>query len=119
MDSIDFNEHTNHKISLDEAAKLTKNFQRIAMSEDINNSEVQHKSIIAHSFSKDALNVILNQEDCIGVRIYYGLQDNGRPELVLVGINSKGDDITDGEIAQHAITCPPYCPSQNKLNILR
>ncbi|MCD6163317.1 MAG: hypothetical protein J7K40_13030 [candidate division Zixibacteria bacterium] len=116
---MDFNENTDHKISLAEAAKLTKQFQRIAMNEDINNSDLHYKSIVAHSFRKTTLISILNQAGCIGIRIYYGLHDDGRPELVLIGIDSQGDDITDGEIAQHSVLCPPFCSSQNELNILR
>jgi hypothetical protein len=54
---------------------------------------------------------ILEQKDCIGVRIYNGYNDaEQKISLVLVGVNSSEEDILEnGIIYDEIITCPPYC----------
>ncbi|RZJ36542.1 MAG: hypothetical protein EOO51_00035 [Flavobacterium sp.] len=53
---------------------------------------------------------LLNQEDCIGVRIYFGYQDEERRlNLVMVGVNSKGVDLTAAKIVERMVPCPSTC----------
>jgi hypothetical protein len=96
----------NHIISLEEAKKLTSNFQ----------SRLQGDQVRAHYVSKEGLQQLLEQENCVGVRIYYGETDDGKPELVLVGVTEDGRDLTEGVILERTMPCPPYCPSVSDLN---
>jgi hypothetical protein len=56
------------------------------------------------------LNMILGQNDCMGVRIYNGIDDStGKFNQVLVGVDSGGRDMTSGTILDRLGTCPPNC----------
>lgn len=68
----------------------------------------------AHFFGKDILNEILNQEGCMGIRIYYGISD-GEKELVLVGADADENDMTE-LVADLSSPCPPICGGGNPLN---
>ncbi|AEA43230.1 hypothetical protein [Fluviicola taffensis] len=50
-----------------------------------------------------------------GIRFYYGLKEDGTPELVLVGADENEDDILN-VVIDLAKRCPPYCGSRNVLN---
>ncbi|TPE44390.1 hypothetical protein [Pontibacter mangrovi] len=63
----------------------------------------------AHFFGRDILQAILEQEGCMGIRIYYGIDENGQKQLVLVGANADGEDMEDGVMADFSHVCPPDC----------
>jgi hypothetical protein len=63
----------------------------------------------AHFFGKDILQKILAQEDCVGIRMYYALNDAGEQQLVLVGANAHENDQTTGIVADLSSPCPPRC----------
>ena len=69
----------------------------------------------AHFVGKNKLQKILDQDGCMGVRIYYGL-DNGVKNLVFVGADANENDMVDGVILEKTLPCPPRCPDKNKLN---
>jgi hypothetical protein len=50
------------------------------------------------------------------MRMYYALDENGNKQLVLVGVDANGDDITSGYIADHLLPCPHSCSQKNQLN---
>ena len=67
-------------------------------------------------FGKDILEDILEQEGCMGIRMYFGWdQTNGKMELVLVGADADEDDMLD-LVADLSIPCPNICGSSNALN---
>lgn len=69
-----------------------------------------------HFFGKDILNKILEQDGCMGIRIYYGIDpDTNKRELVIVGADSSENDMT-GLIADFSAACPNKCSSSNDLN---
>lgn len=92
------------QISLEEAALMTANYR----SENPN-------STIAHFFGKDILNQILEQSECVGIRVYYGMNEDGQKELVLVGVDSDENDILE-LIADLSMPCPKTCSTPNPLN---
>lgn len=55
---------------------------------------------------------ILEQEDCIGIRIYNGYDDEAQKiSLILVGVDSAEQDILgNGIIYDEMAICPPVCP---------
>jgi len=81
--------------------------------------------INAHFFGRDIIERILAQGDCIGIRIYYAIDDKQQKQLLLVGACADGSNlwpkatnlsitsVTDddgGIIADVSKPCPPYCP---------
>lgn len=69
-----------------------------------------------HFFGKEILNKILEQEGCMGIRMYYGVDpDTNKRELVIVGANSEEDDMTD-LVADLSSACPNRCSIANDLN---
>ena len=58
------------------------------------------------------VNNILNQENCIGIRIHNGYDsENEKLNLVLVGVDENGKEILDnGIIYDKVLLCPDYCP---------
>lgn len=93
-----------HDISLKEASSLTQKYK----------SSVPVGSIRANYFGKTALTAkdgILSQPGCVGLRIYYGITGSGEPTLVIVGVESSGDDLTGGKLAEYGIPDLPPTPS--------
>lgn len=64
---------------------------------------------------KNKIDDLLKQENVVGVRIYFGLNDEGLPNLVIVGAKSNGDDVTS-LIVEKLKPCPPVCGGGNALN---
>jgi hypothetical protein len=87
-----------HWIDLAAASKLTAQWRQ------------EHpQSPKAMGFDRAALDRILKQEGCVGIRCYYAKHDGGNWTLVLVGTDAEGRDMAKGEIAQEARPCPPDC----------
>lgn len=64
------------------------------------------------------LNLILAQDNCIGVRIYNGsVVGSNEIKLVLVGVDNNGEDMTTGTILQELVLCPSMCPKGSALMI--
>lgn len=101
-----FTGNEDQSISLVEAAKLTKNYR----------DSVPANATLSGYFSKQELLKILGQAGSLGIRYYYAKSDDGKQKLVLVGVKSEQDDLFNGEIAEHSIDCPPFCPNPNPLN---
>jgi hypothetical protein len=68
-----------------------------------------------HFFGKDILNDLLAQSGCMGIRIYYGIDDEEQKVLILVGADANTDDMTD-KVADKSIPCPTICGTANALN---
>jgi len=102
------------------------------MAADKNTSEVitlKEAIDFTHSFQKrnpdelksffvgiNKLNLILEQKDCAGLRIYNGYNTETRQNnLVLVGVDEKGEDIINGIILENLNPCPPTCPKASAL----
>lgn len=70
----------------------------------------------AHFFGKVILQAILNQEGCVGIRAYNAIDDDGKRQLVLVGVDATEKDMVTGIIAERSIPCPPFCDTTSPLN---
>lgn len=101
-----FTGNEDHSISLAEAAQMTENFR----------NTITAGQTIAHAFGKQAIQDILDQSGCLGLRIYYGLDENSAQQLILVGVNSDGNDLYQGSLAERAKKCPQSCSVSNPLN---
>jgi hypothetical protein len=96
----------NHKVSLEAAAALTKGYREVAAK----------GTPLGSLFPRDVFERLLAQPRCAGIRIYYGRNDRREHELLLVGVDETGDDMTDGEMFDISYPCPPYCGGGNVLN---
>jgi hypothetical protein len=103
---MNYTGNEDHSISLAEAAELTANYRNAQTGDYIK----------AEYFGKNAILDLLNQDNCIGMRIYYGLDNNSVKKLVLVGVDGNGNDLDSGVILDKGFPCPTYCSSSNSLN---
>ncbi len=103
-------QNSNHFISLEEGAKLTKKYRNTLMT--------LLGGIKGLSYDKEAIRAVIDQNDCVEVRIYLGLSDDliPKPQLIIVGVDVNGNDITHGIIADRGAVCPPNCSDNNILN---
>ncbi|MBX2950072.1 MAG: hypothetical protein KF704_12400 [Crocinitomicaceae bacterium] len=92
-------------ITLEEAIEFTHAYQ-----------EEYPDSSKAYLVNVDKLNLITEQEGCVKVRIYNGYDtQTNNTNLVLVGVDNQGEDLTDGIIIERTLPCPPYCPDKSPL----
>lgn len=94
------------RISLEEGAALTANYRNAAGS----------GATLSHYFGVDIIAQILAQPLCVGIRVYYGQDEGGKKQLVLVGVDAQENDMTDGILGDKSLLCPPYCPNPNPLS---
>ncbi len=95
-----------HTIALDEAADLTRNYRKNA----------GKGAIKGGFFGRAALEQVLSQEGVVGIRYYYAQENNGRPVMVLVGVDEHGTDLVEGFLCERSLPCPPFCTPWNPLN---
>lgn len=95
-----------HSITLSEAAALTANYR----------ASIAVGDTIAHMMGKQAIVDILAQTDCVGLRVYYGLTDDGEKQLVFCGVDEDGNDLYEGLLAERSFLCPTACSASNPLN---
>jgi hypothetical protein len=97
-----------NEISYNDAALLTQNY-RDAQAPGSNYVKGEY-------FSKASLELVLDQSGCVGIRIYYGLDENNVQRLVIVGVDANENDMVTGQILEHGTLCPPHCGTSNNLN---
>ena len=96
----------NHVVTLDVAARYVQNFRNNPVAPTLKGGY----------FGRNIFDKILAQPGAVGIRYYYAAKDDGSPTLVLVGVNSTGDDMVQGVLGELTIPCPPICGSSNALN---
>ncbi|MDB5190667.1 MAG: hypothetical protein JWQ96_230 [Segetibacter sp.] len=79
--------------------------------------------VLAHFMGRNMIEAILAQPGVIGIRSFYALNELGLKQLVMVGVDSNGNNILSyttvgdngelikkkGIVADRHRTCPPYC----------
>lgn len=100
-----FNGSEAEQITLELGAAWTKNFR------DAGNQDKTK----AHFFGRDILMRILEQDNCMGLRIYYALDDNRNPQLVILGADGDEKDQVHGVIAERSFPCPNWCDTTSAL----
>ncbi len=88
---------------------------------------------LCETFNKDAIVALANNPLAVGIRIYYGMDENLLVHAILVATDAQGadilpptatssaarnamDDDDDGGIEEDGIRCPPTCPPGSPLN---
>ncbi len=100
-----FNGSEGEEISLNEAATMTAAYR-----------SANPNATRGHFMGSSILNSILAQSGCKGIRTYYGIDSSGQKQLVMVGVDANGDDMTSGIIADRGVGCPNVCSCVNPLN---
>lgn len=135
----------NHRIPLDKAKKMTKFFRD---HRGQNNIPGQLGTIvpISETFDRAGFDALLAQPGCVGVRIYYGMDDTLGLHAIIVGVDAQNRDILPtgttttsrtttsselgatttteggtteeetGIILDDGLRCPPTCPPASDLN---
>lgn len=76
------------------------------------------ESVKAVFFGADILQAILAQKECVGIRIYHAIRDDGVATFVLVGAKANGNNIwlstspdstPSGILGEYGTHCPPFC----------
>lgn len=86
--------HENFNTTLDSATQFTHRFQA---------------AIFGEYFGRDGIMGVLNQPNCVGLRIYQGKKADGSSAFVVVGVTGDGHDLTMGQLLENGLPCPPFC----------
>lgn len=99
---MEINKNSGTIISLLKAIELTHSYQE-------NNPTKPNSYFVG----LDKINALLQQNDCLGVRIYPGFDpQNNQHNVVLVAVDQSGEDVTHGIMLDELVTCPPMCPKK-------
>lgn len=106
-----FNKHVGKFIDKAKADKLKSNWKKT-------------KILTQSSFvGADILAKLLNKPGAEGIRIYYGVDDEGNMQPVITACDGNGNPIDLGtdektsmqfEGADASVPCPPYCPPKDQ-----
>ena len=103
---MSFTGQEDHSISLADAAEMTKKYRD-------NNPGKR----LGGFFGRDAVQAILDQEDCVGIRFYNAEDDKGKSTIVLVGAEANQNDMQNGLLAESPLPNPPFSSQNNPLNL--
>lgn len=104
-------------ISISQGAALTQKYRANFLK-----GNVERKALF---FGREKLEAILAQENCEGLRIYFGAVEEGEPgnnweelELVIVGADaSEKDQLGENDqILDYGTPCPMQCDTNSPLN---
>jgi hypothetical protein len=76
-----------------------------------------------HFFGSEIIQQILSEAGCVGVRIYYAVDEKGEKKLLIVGVDGEGNNLLPLEgsaldgggntIADYSFPCPTYCGGED------
>jgi hypothetical protein len=102
-----FTGNEDHEITLAVAAAMTKRYRDTLPAQG---------GVLGHYIGKGVIEDILAQSNCVGVRIYYALDENNKKQLVVTGVKADQDDLYQGILADKTLLCPTFCATDNPLN---
>ena len=97
-----------HDISFEDAADLTERYR----------NQMSETDLKGGFFGAEAIQALLDQDGCVGIRFYYGLDANDIQVLVLVGADRDENDLIGDDFLamDQSIPCPDNCGEANILN---
>ncbi len=95
----------NHDISIEQASEMTARYRNSSVFNGLNGG----------CFDKRAVQELLNQQDCEGLRYYYGMDGQNKPVLILVGVTSENHDMVQGKVLEMSVPCPNFCDEDSPL----
>ena len=96
-----------HRISLPEAAAHARRHREA--------HQPQRDGDKGGAFRGDQVMELLQQKGCWGLRIYHGRSEKGERNMVLVGIDEEGRELTSGVMLELSFPCPPFCDEDSDL----
>lgn len=78
--------------------------------------EAHHGELRSCYFSAEVFQALLNQAGTKGIRIY--LANNGTNDCMILASATPDQDFTASEyqLYEYGRCCPPYCPTESRLN---
>lgn len=95
-----------HIITLSEAETMTHAYQNATQFQGLT---------VACCMDNAAYQEVMVQPECVGIRTYFALNEQGKLTVVVVGIDNNGDDLTNGVLLNKAYGCPAECPTNSPL----
>ncbi|MEP7238743.1 MAG: hypothetical protein ABI685_12785 [Ferruginibacter sp.] len=124
MPSNDIPGANSHLISLTTAVDLTTTYR--ANRNSILQTDYQNEDILplSETFNKNDIELLLAQDNCEALRIYYGMDSNLKLHAVIVAVNEDNEDIlpstglnlVEDIIIEEGQRCPIICPPESPLN---
>lgn len=93
---VAFTGKENHSITIAEARHFVWNFRK----------DKEEDVIKGGYFSREIYEKILSQEGCVGIRYYFAVAISGTPTIVMVGVDSRGNDQINGVVGDDMLLCP-------------
>lgn len=100
----------NHEIDVKTATALTERHRRQVT---VQGTRPAGDGDLGGMFSREAVLKLLEQKNARFLRFYYGRNEKGGREVVLVAADAAGNDLTGDEalILDGHFPCPPFCPT--------
>ncbi|ATL48587.1 hypothetical protein COR50_16240 [Chitinophaga caeni] len=127
----DFNKDAGTFIPLEQGAKFTQTY-RTQQQEEIKRDPQKAKTYqLGAFFGSNKLSHLLSNPDAVGLRIYYGLEENPdglfEKRFVIVAVDANGNDLIKTEVAvgkgdmdddvlDGGVYCPVQCGIDGPLN---
>lgn len=114
-----------HRISLQKAKEMTARYN--SNKNAVIKKEYEGKIFMdCETFNREAFDAVLAQEGCVGVRIYFSMNEDLSIRTIIVGVNGDNQDILPPEtaaettddtavIVEDGKVCPPDCPTPPSL----
>jgi len=113
----------NHFISLATAQAMTARFR--AEKENILAPAYRGQNIlsICETFNREPFDSVLAEEGCVGLRIYFGMEEDLKVKVIIVGVDADNKDILPSQSARRTTDdpdtgiielgrpCPDFCPN--------
>lgn len=112
-----------HEITKEQARELIVCYQENRR--NIENGQFAGQDILpnAETFNAEAIQAVLQQDGCIGIRFYYGMDGTNKVMLVATGVDQEGNDLDlaigqdlNPRLMQTAQRCPFTCPEPSQIN---
>ncbi len=101
-----FTGEENHVITLEEGIEMTRNYRKVARKDAVKGGY----------FGRGIIEKILAQNGCVGIRLYYGMHQDGARTFVLAGVETNGNDLYQGVLGQEMRLSSNLNSSPNPLN---
>lgn len=95
-----FPDQRDHRITREQARQMCRNFRSAGR---------VGGPFRAGAFQRAALDAILAQPGCMGIRFYLAQNDAEQTTLVAVGTDADGQDLDQGVMVNDLFPCPPFC----------
>ena len=101
-----FTGEENHVITLEEGIQYTKNYRKSS----------KRFGTTPRYFGREIIEKILNQDTCVGIRIYHAKRANSTPTVILTGVQTNNTDVHEGILGQEIQLPASWSPAANQLN---